>query len=321
MLRILTNTLELNAATIEDLKSLSKREDVVFWVDVQSPGQSELGAIAQILGLDPESVEDCLSGEQRPRLDDFDDYAFMLMYGMLGPADRYDFEPRKLAIYCGRRFVVTVHNETIRSIDMVHRRIERHQNGMLRGNPGDLLFMMLDQMVDNYTLFMDHCEGEVERLEDESLEDDCDRRILSDTASLRTALAEVRHLAQAVDQAIGAILADDFPFITADVEFDFLHVREHLKAVAEFADRLRDRLNGVRDNLAFVIANRTNEIMRVLTVFASILLPLTLIAGIYGMNVPLWPGEKNENAFVIVLAGMFAMGAGLWVFFRRKRWL
>ncbi|MCA9221600.1 MAG: LPXTG cell wall anchor domain-containing protein, partial [Planctomycetales bacterium] len=144
---------------------------------------------------------------------------------------------------------------------------------------------------------------------------------LSDTADLRSALAEIRHLAQAVDQTIGAILADDFPFMNDDVEFDFLHVREHLKAVAEFADRLRDRLNGVRDNLAFVIANRTNEIMRVLTVFASIMLPLSLIAGIYGMNVPLWPSNSNDNAFSLVLGGMFVLGAGLWLFFRRKKWL
>lgn len=321
MLQTLTNLANTKADSVDALATLVAREDAVVWIDLHAPEKSELEAIAGLLKLDSETVEDCISGEQRPRIDDYDDYAFLLTYGMLGPTDRYNFDPRKLAIYCGKRFVVTVHTEEIRSIEMVRRRIERHQDGLLRGGPGNLLFMLLDQMVDNYMLFMDHCEGEVERLEDGSLEDDCDRRILSDTASLRTALAEIRHLAQAVDQAIGAILSDDFPFMNADVEFDFLHVREHLKAVAEFADRLRDRLNGVRDNLAFVIANRTNEIMRVLTVFASILMPLSLVAGIYGMNVPLWPGENNDNAFAIVLAGMLAMGAGLWFFFRRKRWL
>jgi magnesium transporter len=240
---------------------------------------------------------------------------------MVGPSDRYSFDPRKLAIYCGKRFVITVHRESVRAIDIVQRRIERHQCGLLRGGPGNLLFLILDQMVDNYGLFVDHCEGEVERLEEQSLLDDGDRTILSQSGGLRSELAEVRHLAQAVDQAIGAILADDFPFMNDDIEFDFQHVREHLKAVAEFADRLRDRLNGVRDNLAFVIANRTNEIMRVLTVFASILLPMTLVAGIYGMNMPLWPNERAPESFWWVISGMFALGAGLWLFFRRKNWL
>lgn len=321
MLQILTNSAETTDASINTLPELTKREDIVVWIDVQAPERSELESIAQILGLDQESVEDCLTGEQRPRMDDFDDYAFLLSYGMLGPTDRYDYDPRKLAIYCGKRFIVTVHRESIRAIDMVHRRIDRHQGGLLRGGPGNLLFMILDQMVDNYVLFMDYCESEVDRLEEQSLQDDCDRKILSETSGLRSALAEIRHLAQAVDQAIAAILADDFPFMNDDVEFDFLHVREHLKAVAEFADRLRDRLNSVRDNLAFIIANRTNEIMRVLTVFASILLPMSLIAAIYGMNIPLWPHERIPHAFGLILSGMFVLGASLWLFFRRKRWL
>lgn len=321
MWRLLTNVADAKAESIDELAALSKREDVVFWLDIDAPERDELEPIAAALQLDPETVEDCLTGEQRPRMDDFDDYAFMLMYGMVGPSDRYNFDPRKLAIYCGKRFIVTVHRESVRAIDIVQRRIERHQAGLLRGGPGNLLFLILDQMVDNYGLFVDHCEGEVERLEEQSLRDDGDRTILSESGGLRSELAEVRHLAQAVDQAIGAILADDFPFMNEDVEFDFQHVREHLKAVAEFADRLRDRLNGVRDNLAFVIANRTNEIMRVLTVFASIMLPLTLVAGIYGMNLPVWPNEQHANAFWIVIGGMFILGAGLWLYFRRKRWL
>ncbi|HPF39224.1 MAG TPA: magnesium transporter CorA family protein [Phycisphaerae bacterium] len=321
MLKIVTNSAETTDAPIERLPDLISHDDIVVWIDVSAPERSELESIAQILGLDPESVEDCLTGEQRPRMDDYDDYAFLLTYGMLGPVDRYEHDPRKLAIYCGRRFIVTVHREPIRAIEMVHRRLDRHQSGLLRGGPGNTLFMILDQIVDNYVVFMDYCESEVDRLEDRSLQDDCDRSILTDTAGLRSALAEIRHLALAVDQAIAAILADDFPFMNDDVEFDFLHVREHLKAVAEFADRLRDRLNGVRDNLAFVIADRTNEIMRVLTVFASIMLPLSLIAGIYGMNIPLWPHEKMPHAFAMVISGMFVLGAALWLFFRRKRWL
>jgi len=320
MWTLYSNQADARAVSPAELAALVKRDDVVFWLDLVAPERSELEAVAAILSLDSETIDDCLSGEQRPRVDDFDDYAFMVTYGMLGPTDHYEYSPRKLSIYCGKRYVITVHAENIRSIDMVRRRVEK-QGGVLRGGPGDLLFTIFDQIVDNYILFVDHCELEVDRLEERSLKDDADHQILVESAELRTTLAEIRHLSQAADQALAAILADDFPFITADVGFDFHHVRDHLKGVAEAADRLRDRLNGVRDNLSFIIATRTNEIMRVLTVFASIMLPLSLVAGIYGMNLNLWPATENENGFWIVLAAMIALGGGLLLFFRRKKWL
>lgn len=321
MWKLIAASEDVEATSIQDVSALFEREEVRFWIDVESPERNELESLAAALRVDGEAVDDALAGEQRSRVDDYDDYAFVVTYSMLGETGRDDYSLRKLSIICGARFIMTVHSKGIGAIDSMRRRAEKNARGVMANGPGGVLYSILDQIVDNYLLFIDSIETEVDRLEDLSLHRGCTDAVLIEASTLRRNLADLRHLAVAQDQLINAVVSDDFPFMDKSLAFHFGHVRQHLMIVVEFTDKLRDRLHGVRDNYSFVLAHRTNEIMRVLTVFASILLPLSLLTSIYGMNVAMWPTPNEPYGIWIVLLVMLGLAGVLFGFFKRKNWL
>ena len=312
---------DAGATTIQDVAALHERDDVQFWIDLESPERNELESLAAALGIDGEAVDDALSGEQRARVDDYESYAFVVTYGMLGGEGGEDYAVRKLSIICGERYILTVHSKPIGAIESVRRRAEKNAAGVMENGPGGILYAILDQVVDNYLLYIDRIESEVDRLDDRSLSKACTDEVLIEASRMRRTLADLRHLAIAQDQVVNAIVSDDFPFISKTLAFHFSHVRQHLMMMIEFTDKLRDRLHGVRDNYSFVLAHRANEIMRVLTIFASILLPLSLMSSIYGMNVAMWPTTKEPYGVWVVLSAMGAMAGLLFWYFKRKGWV
>ncbi|MCA9256327.1 MAG: magnesium transporter CorA family protein [Phycisphaerales bacterium] len=321
MWKLIAATQDVKATSVQDVSALFEREDVQFWIDVEAPDRNELESLAAALRVDGEAVDDALAGEQRSRVDDYDDYAFVVTYSMLGDSNHGGEDLHKLAVICGARFILTVHAEGVGAIDAMRRRAEKNARGAFEDGPGGLLYGILDQIVDNYLLYIDAIETDVDRLEDRSLHKDCSDAVLVEASALRRTLADLRHLAVAQDQLINAIVSDDFPFMSKSLSFHFNHVRQHLMIVVEFTDKLRDRLHGVRDNYSFVLAHRTNEIMRVLTVFASILLPLSLLTSVYGMNVAMWPSPSESYGIWIVLLVMLGMAGVLFWYFKRKDWL
>lgn len=312
---------QVKASGVEDVAALHARGDVRFWIDVENPERNELESLAAALGVDGEAVDDALSGEQRSRVDDYDDHAFVVTYGMLAEEGRDDYSLRKLSVICGARFILTIHSEPIGAVDSMRRRAEKNAKGVIEAGPGGVLYSVLDQIVDNYLLFIDKIEHEVDLLEDRSLQKRCTDEILVEASDLRRTLADLRHLAIAQDQLINGIVSDDFPFMSKSLAFHFGHVRQHLMLVVEFTDKLRDRLHGVRDNYSFVLAHRTNEIMRVLTIFATILLPMSLLTSLYGMNIQIWPSPEEPLGIWVILLAMLGIAGVLYGFFKRKEWL
>lgn len=309
---------EIAADAIADVLG---RDETFVWVDLHTADSTAMDEFARIFQLDPDSINDCFEGEQRPRIDDYDSYHLLFMYGMLGPGEHYEFDPHKLVVFIGPRFLITVHEHPIRTINMLRTKAQRRPRQFPRASVWALLFALIDQIVDNYIIFMQDCEERVDQLEDQSLAPDCDPDILQQSSALRAMLSEIRHLVHAEDQLISMTVVELADFLDDDIVFEFRHVRDHLITVGELSDRLRDRLNAVRDNYSFVLANRTNEIMKILTIFASIMLPLSLIAGIFGMNLRLGGLEQHPAGIWIVLAAMLTFAGGLFVFFRRKHWL
>jgi len=307
--------------TPADIADVLTREDAFVWVDVQSTAAADLDEFARIFQLDPDSISDCFEGEQRPRIDDYDAYHLLFLYGMLGQIDSNEYDPHKLVVFVGPRFLITVHESPIRALQQLRSKAQRRPKLFPRDSVWQLLYALIDQIVDNYIIFMQACEDRVDQLEDQSLAPDCEPEILQQSAALRAMLSEIRHLVRAEDQLISMTIVELADYLDEDIIFDFRHVRDHLIAVGELSDRLRDRLNTVRDNYSFILANRTNEIMKILTVFASIMLPLSLIAGIFGMNLKLGILEREPFGLWVVLAGMVIIAGGLFAFFRRKHWL
>lgn len=295
----------------------------VCWLDVQADHASEIEALAREYELPAEAVEDCFEGEQRPRVDEYldGDLVFMVMYGALGEGDQNHYDPRKLSIFFTKNTLITVHSEPLRTLDAIHRRCAKRPKYMLGRGLHRLLFEVLDEMVDNYGRLVEALEDRVEHLEEDSLHENVDDSVLARATHLRRELLEFRSVAVSQRELVLPFAKGQYDHVFEGLDGDFYHVRDHLMHVVEVIDNLRELLHGVRDNYHAVLANRMNEIMKTLTIFASLFLPLTLIAGIYGMNTPLWPNVEAPATFWTIIGAMGVVVLSMFGYFRWKRWL
>jgi len=309
--------------SFDELASAYSRAEDYIWIDLEAPTDEEMVELHKLIPLDDCAREDCLHGAQRPRIDEFDEYIFLVLYGMRG-ADLDDIEqvePRKLAAFFGPRFLITIHRLAMASINEERERARRLPANYLADGPDDVLYRIVHRMVDRFTGVAELYETAVEVLEDRSLADYIDRELLVEASDLRRALLEMRHLAVCQRELIRPLAEGDLDYIAPDLHPHFSHVADQLAQVIELIDSMREQIAGVRDNYRTSIATRTNEIIRMLTIFATIMLPLSLIAGIYGMNLPSWPPPDNPVSFWVVIGVMATIATTMLFYFRRKRWL
>lgn len=309
-------------STLEDLHSIYTQDDrSMVWIDIDEPTQEILEELDRVIDVDDAALEDCLYGEQRPRIDEFEDYLFAILYGALKHGDTMDFSPTKLAVFCGERFLITVHHEPLKSIvELCHASDRQIKTAFMKGI--DFLFYtLIDKLVDKYSRVADRYEDQLDDLEDRSLSRAADESILSEISSIRRELLQLKHIASSQRDLIWPLAKGECDYVSETLGSRFSHVYDHLTKVLETIEIQRERMYNVRDNYKSVLSNRTNEIMKTLTLFASIVLPLSLIAGIYGMNLPLWPASDRPSSFWIVLGAMSIFGLIFFLIFRRKHWL
>lgn len=291
------------------------------WLDVESIDEPLLRQIGAAFDLDPEAIDDCISGEQRPRIDEFADHIFIVLYGMLSADHAESYDPLKLAAFCSSSFLITVHGRRLRSVSHLRTRFKKQAATIMAKGVDFVLLTLIDQMVDNYIAVTETLEDTVEELEDAVLRPAVDDEVLHRAANLRRDLLEIRRLAMSQRELLVPLAEDEYDVISSRFEQDFRHVRDHLITVTELVDSLRERLTSVRDSFHSSITVRTNEIMKVLTLFATTMMPLTLVTSIYGMNLAVWPGEDQSWGFWAVLGVMGGVAAALLVYFRRKGWI
>jgi magnesium transporter len=308
------------ADTIEAIESAWRQPDVRVWIDLESAEERELFALRDVLRLDSESLQDCLEGEQWPRIDEFHEHIFLVLYGLFGLRERGEVAPHKLAVFCGARFLVTVHRQPLLTVRQVKARCGRHPEHVIGRGVDFVLCSIIDQMVDNYLRVADRYEERLERLEDESFRTDVGAALLTELADLRRDLLELRRLAGSQRDLLRPLIHGEYDFVSSSLSLQFNHVHDHLSQVIETVNSLRELLGGVYQNYHSALTNRTNETMKVLTIYAGILLPLSVIAGIYGMNLPI-PAADKPWSFWLVLGIMVAITVLLYGHFRRRKWI
>ena len=306
--------------TLSDLAALNKADCTCQWIDIEAPTNEELAKLSRIYALDESAIEDSLLGDQRPRIDEFEEQAFFLLYGAIGSNPDSGFSPRKVTVFLANSFIITIHAEPLKSIDTLRSKMNKRMRDLLHKGTDTLLFMLIDSMVDNYLLITDQYEAKLEVLEDLSLEAEPNPEVLTHLLDLRKDMLELRRLATTHREIIQPLITGELSYISTNIEKQFLHVRDHLTTAIETIDNLRELLHGVRDNYHASLAMRTNTIMQTLTIFASIFLPLSFIAGLYGMNTALWPSVDSPYSFWVILATMSTVAMGMLLFFKRKKW-
>jgi len=295
------------------------REQALLWLDLQDPSPELMAKTGGMFHLEDEAVEDCLTGNQRPRLDNLGDGIFLLLYGVLAPDAPPAFQPHKIAFFVGERLLITVGREASRTINRLQARYAAVPEERLKRGLGHLLYTLIDGLTDNYILCAEYYEELADKLEEASLSEGPVPDFRHREAALRSDLIAFRRMIVSQREAIVPLAQGDYDELLPDLSRRFSHLLHHMTTALELVDGLREVLHGARESHQARLTEATNSMVRSLSLVATVMMPPTLIAGIYGMNMPLWPREQTHMTFWYVVGTMAVVVVAMYIYFRRNQ--
>jgi magnesium transporter len=305
----------------EKLPELVANPENLVWVDMESPSKGDENILADVFHFHPLTIEDAVMTRNQPKVEAFPDYLFFIVHGVKVETNSRNFATKELDGYLGKNFVVTYHHENFLSIDKVKRQIR--SSAFVCGRGADyLLHQILDELIDLYLPIVDDFDDAINDIEERIFQSkNANNEILEEILNLKRNVARLRRITSKQLQVLYQISHGEFPLVEdAHLPF-FRDVYDHLQRVSDLAESYRDLIGGLLDIQFSVVSNRTNEIVKVLTIFSAIILPLSLIAGIYGMNFENMPELKTRNGYFFTLGFMLLVTIALLVYFWRKGWI
>ena len=312
--------------TKEDLPALLADETNVVWVDLQGETPEQANEAKDILlnvfHFHYLTVEDCLETRNQPKIEAFPDYFYFIVHGVKPEeTSSANFVTKELDGYLGKNFVVTFHVERFKSIKKVKNQIRSTTFACQRG-AAYLLHQILDQLVDLYMTVVDDFDNTINVLEDRAFRmKKGNTLILEEIMDLRRSVARLKRISSRQLDVLYRLSNGEFPQIPHNLLPFYRDVHDHLLRISDLSESYRDLVSGLFDIHFSVTANKTNEVMKVLAVFSAIMLPLSLIAGIYGMNFENMPELHSPNGYYLTLILMIVIAVALLFYFWRQGWI
>jgi magnesium transporter len=298
---------------------LGPSSGVLFWVDLADPTPEQARILTDVFHFHELAVEDALSTLQYPKLEAYDGFLYLVLHGIDFRARKHEFTTHDLDFFLGRNFLVTVHDGHRRSVAQVRDHCDRNGHLLARAGgraPPDCRFpdRSLQTEVDELEERLDHLETEVFSNPRPAVV----RKILA----LKRDIASLRRIALPQRDAVGRLARREFEMIPQEFAYGFRDIYDHLVRITDEGLIFQDRVTGVLEAHFSNVSNRLNEVMKVLTVIATIFMPLTVLTGAFGMNVPLPVFSGGPAMQFWWLTGIMLVGGGimLWLF-RRQEWM
>ncbi len=310
---------ELTDIPVGGLSEVRAEPDTLVWADLVSPTAEELDQMGEEFGIHPLALEDCRNRHQRPKVDEYRDHIFLAAYGAEPGRQGSRSTLHEVDIIAGKQFVLTLHSGTPLNTQAIARRVRAHPE-LAPSGAGFLLYVVLDELVDSFFPTLDAIGGRVEDLE-ETIFDGGPRRIQTAIYGLRRDLIAIRRVTGPMRDAMVVLLRRDLGLFTPEAQRYLQDIYDHLIRVVEQVEDYQDLTSGALEVNLSVASNRVNEVAKTLTAWAAIFAAITLITGIYGMNFQHMPELGWRFGYAWALGVMAASAGGLWLFFRRKRWL
>src|SRR3989344_6762782 len=263
-------------------------------------------------------MEDIAHTMQRPKKEDFENYIYIVVKMLHFDADAVDVE--QVSLILGENFVISFQEREGDVFDAVRERI-RSGKGVIREKGADYLtYRLLDALVDNYFVILEKVGDSIESLESELLTNPT-LGTLKKINSLKRELIFLRKSVWPLREVVGGVEKGESRLIKKGTLIYFRDVYDHTIQIIEAVETFRDMLSGMTDLYLSTVSNRMNEIMKVLTIIATIFIPLTFVVGVYGMNFQYMPELSWKYGYFLVLALMLAIFGGMMLYFRGKKWL
>lgn len=302
----------------EEISECCKVDSKIVWVDVNDPTSRDFEELAREFNFHPLSIEDCRNEHQRPKVEEYPGYYFIVLYEA-ELVEGQHLELRELNIFLGKNYVVTVHANPIRGTKRAERLWQEWKDLAERGT-GLLAYLLIDPIVDDYMPLLDTLSDKLDDIEDQIFTD-FQPEAIEHLFRIKKQLVFLRRSITPLRDVFNTLLRREQPIFSRETHIYFQDVFDHLIRVTDTIDTLRDVLNSTMDAYLSISSNRMNTVMKQLTAISTILMSVTLVASVYGMNFEQMPELKWQFGYTGALASMLIIGLVIYFFFRRIRWL
>jgi len=320
MIRVIRyNKDKLTEDTLTELADLKPDPALITWIDLtEPPVESDQAVLSGEFGIHPLTISSLFDGVQHPRLLEYENHVFLNARAIHQvPGD--GSELTGLAVVLGKQYVLTAHRDPL---DLLDRTLERVRNnaGHVRNLGSDHLFyMLLDGLVDDYFALVDAMSETIDDI-DARAGEQYEKRLYSDIMVIKRRVLIMHRAISPMRDALLNLRRTDSKFISDHTAIYIRDAFEHLLQLLETVDTYREVLSSTSELMMSAASNRMNEVITALTLITSLFIPITFIAGFYGMNL-MMPEFKSQIAYPIVIGVMVATVIGMFVWFRRKKWL
>ncbi|MEA2272300.1 MAG: magnesium transporter [Solirubrobacteraceae bacterium] len=291
------------------------------WIHIERPRASERAWLEEHFEFHPLDLEDVYSRNQRPKVDEYDDYLFIVLHFPRFDKQVGRLNAAELDLFVGPDFLITLPNEPLQPLEFLFERCKTRDDlreQLFSKGPGYLLYRIVDDCVDASFPMLRKIGNKLERLEEDIFEDPS-AAIARDLSNVKQEIINFRKIVRPQRAALRD-LERTKRYIPADLEIYFDDINDANERVWDMLENFKEVVEGLEGTNESVLSHRLNDILRVLTAFSVILLPLTLIASVWGMNVKV-PGEGSIHAFWIIVATMVGLLTGMLLYFRHRDWL
>lgn len=312
---------QYDSFSLKDISSL-QHKNLITWINIDGLSDTSIiESIGKEFTIHSLILEDILSTHQRPKLEEYDDYLYMVLKGISVDSNS-SFNPQyqQISILFLNNLIITFKEKSDDTFNPIYNRL-KNTKGRLRQYKADYLaYVFLDTIVDEYFLVEDTLDEIIEPLEDSLLTNPAEETLLT-IQQLRRELISIKRNISPLRELLSSIQRSDTSLIQENSLRYYADVHDHVLRVTDSLESYRERIASMQDIYLSSISNKMNETMKVLTVFASIFIPLTFIAGIYGMNFDYMPELKWRWAYPALWVVFITTGIGLLSYFKKKKWL
>lgn len=285
-----------------------------IWVDMNEPTEEETKVLEHYFKFHPLTIEDATLVQQRPKFKQYDGYQFLVFHAL----DLKTLESEEIDIFIGEDYIVTFHKERFEEIDTIKRKL--FNRTVQYEEPKDILLNILDDITDNFFPFIYDIEDKVFNFEDRHNVDISTKTLVEDTFDLRQELLLIKRTVQPMKDLVYRMREGKVLNLNDQQLLYIMHINDHLIKQMEMVDASREMTSDIRDNYISLNSFKMNNIMKILTIYSVVCMPLTLIAGIYGMNFKNMPELNWHNGYYIVLFIMVVIAAIMLIVFKKKKW-
>ena len=307
-------------ATTEAVKGLRTIVDNpgLLWLDLDDPMSHALDDLAAHYGFHELAVEDCRQHVQLAKLDYYDGYSFILINSTHYTEKPCEVRVREIDVFLGPDYIITVHSGVSHAVEEIQKHLA--SNAMHPTRPDQVLHAVIDIVVDRYLPTLDNVGDTIDEVQDALLINP-DVTLLQTIFELKRGLLQFRRAVSSQRELLNTLIRDDTPFIQQDMRIYFRDVYDHAVRAMDMVETYRDLLTGGLDIYLTQMANRTNNIVKGLTILATIMLPLTLVTGYFGMNFEYIPLLKEPNGIWYTTGVLLFITISMLAFFKHKKWL